>query len=109
MCHSVLAQNTISTCLCALAQVALSKFHFETLYAETVMRKSIWSLVQRHSFRAKPICDIASGPSEGFGAAGPSIFGPGAVPAPVDESQHSLSWTSGMARNRFGIHKQTSG
>lgn len=57
--------------------------------------------MQRHAFRAKPNRDIAGvgGPGS-FGAVGPSIFGPGAVAAPGSDDEHSLTWTSGMARNR---------
>lgn len=62
--------------------------------------KLILYLLQRHSFRAKPTRDIAGSSAGSFGAAGPSIFGPGAVAAPADD-EHSLTWTSGMARNRW--------
>jgi hypothetical protein len=44
--------------------------------------------------------DAAGGP---FGAAGPAMFGPGAVAAPADEDEHSLTWTSGMARSRQAL------
>jgi len=60
---------------------------------------------QRHAFRAKPTRDIARGGGggnmESFGAAGPSMFGPGAVAAGTDDDANALTWTSGMAgRNR---------
>jgi hypothetical protein len=68
------------------------------------MCRAFWAcFVQRHSFRAKPTLDIAgSGSGPSFGAAGPSIFGPGAVAAESVDDEHSLTWTSGAARNRQG-------
>lgn len=67
-----------------------------------MLRPASHCLPQRHAFRAKPTHDIARGGSAGavesFGAAGPSIFGPGAVAGPAaDEEANALTWTSGMA------------